>query len=143
MFISNLLLTYYWFERHMDYTWGFMLMNGHKYTAPVWVSEFGASVRSDFWMKTLRYLSSRDVDWAYWPLNPVKLKNKEMINLKWVTYDPPLKLDDSWGLLAPDFMKIRRPWQLNDLQAIMPSPALQPPHTYPCDRNFVSKECGG
>eukprot|EP00419_Tripos_fusus_P033761 CAMPEP_0172765390 /NCGR_PEP_ID=MMETSP1074-20121228/179170_1 /TAXON_ID=2916 /ORGANISM="Ceratium fusus, Strain PA161109" /LENGTH=116 /DNA_ID=CAMNT_0013600331 /DNA_START=194 /DNA_END=540 /DNA_ORIENTATION=+ len=32
-----------WFEWHMDGTWGFVLERGHEYTAPVWVSEFGAS----------------------------------------------------------------------------------------------------
>merc|ERR1711939_1116333 len=90
--------TYWWFEHHMDGTWGFALMEGRPWTAPVWVSEFGAAARSDFWLKAMRYFSARDVDWAYWVYNPKKQVNKELDGGQWV--DVPLRWDDdTYGIL--------------------------------------------
>lgn len=141
-FFARSFLDYEWFERHMDGTWGFVLMSGYPWTAPIWVSEFGASARGDFWLKMMRYLSARDVDWAYWPLNPLKRTNREQVGLGWVDVAPRWE-EDPWGFLAEDFMKVRYPWMLNDLRAIMQSPASWTPEDYPCDRTAVSAECGG
>jgi len=48
---ADIFLSYDWFEHHMDGTWGFALRQGYPYTAPVWVSEMGASARSDFGLR--------------------------------------------------------------------------------------------
>eukprot|EP00929_Paragymnodinium_shiwhaense_P027080 TRINITY_DN15976_c0_g1_i1.p1 TRINITY_DN15976_c0_g1~~TRINITY_DN15976_c0_g1_i1.p1 ORF type:complete len:641 (-),score=110.55 TRINITY_DN15976_c0_g1_i1:184-2106(-) len=140
--LSVMFTSWAWYEHHMDGTWGFALENGHKYTAPVWVSEFGASARSAFWLMTMRYLSARDVDWAIWVLNPYKQVNKRLNGLTWEDVDP-YWTDDSWGFLSPDFMKVRYPWMLNDLRQIMQSPSSWIPQDYACDRTLVSPECGG
>merc|ERR1719401_1502579 len=76
-----------WFTRHMDGTFGFVLEEGHPYTAPVFVGEFGSSKRSHFWIRQLDYMSKRDLEWAYWPLNPKKLINKELKGGTWYTVD--------------------------------------------------------
>merc|ERR1712151_438273 len=96
--------------------------SGHAFTAPVWVSEFGASVRSDYWLKMMRYLSARDIDWAYWPLNPFKQVNKELHGLTWVDVNTTWA-NDTWGFLSPDWISVRQPWQLEDLRNIMQAPA--------------------
>jgi endoglucanase len=54
--------------------WGFLLVQGKSYTAPVWVSEFGvahtaAGVSSDWFLWIRQYLAGADIDWAYWALN--------------------------------------------------------------------------
>ena len=78
--------------------WGFLLTQGHPYTAPVWVGEFGASAAKapQFTVATsgncaqrdsgsscdittsdngpwlncfLNYLNSNDADWSYWAVN--------------------------------------------------------------------------
>jgi len=90
----------------------------------------------------MKYLANRDVDWAYWPLNPDKIVNKVMENMEWVDV-PERWEDDTWGFLGSDWMKVRYPWQLNDLRGIMQSPSSWMMDDYPCDRGVVSKECGG
>ncbi|CAK9070845.1 unnamed protein product [Durusdinium trenchii] len=53
--------------RWLDKQWGFALEEGQAFTAPIWMGEFGylsLSLRS--------YLSSRDVDFAYWAINGIK-----------------------------------------------------------------------
>lgn len=59
--------------------WGYLLAQGHPYTAPIWVGEFGtahdaqdvsASQGAGFWFQSFRqYLVDADIDWAYWALN--------------------------------------------------------------------------
>jgi len=127
----------------MDGTWGFVLLSGQNYTAPVFVGEFGASQRGDFWLKMLRYLSVTDVDWAYWPLNPTKVINAEFKNHQWHDIDPPRKVEDGWSILARDWMSIRNAWAMDDLQHIMASPSGWVPESYPCNRDLLYNECGG
>jgi len=142
-FGTGLLDTYEYFRRHMDDTWGFVLVRGNDYTAPVWVSEFGSSVRSDFWLKTLRYMSSTDVDWAYWPLNPYKQENKVFEDGGWKDIDPPVWSTDSWSFLGNDWMTVRDAWKLDDLRYIMQNPSGWIPDSEPCSRDLISTECGG
>lgn len=139
----GLLDSYDYFRRHMDETWGFVLVRGNKYTAPVWVSEFGSSVRSDFWLKTLRYMSSIDVDWAYWPLNPYKQENKVFEDGGWKDIDPPVWSPDTWSFLGDDWMTVRHAWKLSDLRYIMQNPSEWIPDSEPCSRDLISNECGG
>lgn len=57
--------------------WGFLLKQNEKYTAPVWLGEFGTCHTSDDcvegdsqqgrWFTYLRqYLANADIDWSYW-----------------------------------------------------------------------------
>jgi endoglucanase len=60
--------------------WGFLLVQGQPYTAPVWVSELGTcntatACVSDMYgegrwfLSVTRYLAEADIDWSYWALN--------------------------------------------------------------------------
>ncbi len=80
------------FEAQMDLEWGYVVEEGHPYTAPVWVSEFGESGELDSspWFDNLiRYLREGDFDFAYWALNPGPKPSGE---------------DEAYGLLEPDWV---------------------------------------
>ncbi len=60
--------------------WGFLLVQGKPWTAPVWVGEFGTSHETQdhvyaesgpgLWCAGFRaYLHAADIDWCYWALN--------------------------------------------------------------------------
>jgi endoglucanase len=56
--------------------WGYLLARGHRWTAPVWVGEFGAchpdgpSCGDGAWFGAFtRYLRDGDIDFAYWSVN--------------------------------------------------------------------------
>jgi len=46
-----------------------------KDKAPVWVSEFGTSRKADnaWWEYVLRYFREKDVNWCYWPMDPIAI----------------------------------------------------------------------
>lgn len=131
-------------EAHFDRTWGFALRDGYQYTAPVWMGEFGAGARGDYWLNFIRYLSNRDVDWAYWPLNPDKYVDGSFDEFgKWQPFETPQLQNDSYGVLASDYYSIQIPWRLLDLQALTASPASWVPNEGPCDRQVLGSACGG
>jgi len=143
-------------ERKLDKQWGFVLEEGHHYTAPVWMGEFGETIRGNYWNNLLRYFSDRDVDWAYWPLNGRAWKdsfrvieNDDIFGLLTGKLTarfepkPPEWENETYGILREDYATIRNPWQLLDLQGIMGSPALWSPHFYPCQRDALGPRCGG
>ena len=48
----------------------FMLEEGHDYTAPLWLGEFGTSDQSDYWKYLIQYLGERpQIGWSYWAYN--------------------------------------------------------------------------
>jgi endoglucanase len=60
--------------------WGYLIVQGQPYTAPVLLGEFGTCHTAEtcvtdvtgqgFWFSAIRtYLSEGDIDWAYWALN--------------------------------------------------------------------------
>jgi aryl-phospho-beta-D-glucosidase BglC (GH1 family) len=59
----------------LDREFGYLLNQDQYYTAPVWVSEFGAAAgESDpatraWFSELVRYLIDKDMDFAYWPFN--------------------------------------------------------------------------
>ena len=59
------------FKKTMDEEWGFVLNLEEGIRAPVWVSEWGGgpSVSKDWFQNLSRYMKSKDVGFAYWPLN--------------------------------------------------------------------------
>jgi endoglucanase len=55
--------------------WGYLTEMGQHYTAPVWISEFGASQTTTnpkdraWFAQMTQEIVARDLDFAYWPLN--------------------------------------------------------------------------
>jgi len=92
------------YSKFLDYTVTFMLEEGHKYTAPIWLGEFGTGSDNKFWHLTIHYLKKNpDVHWAYWPYNG---------------YNNNPDHDETFGILNPDFKTIRHEWLIEDLQSI-------------------------
>jgi len=137
--------TYWWFQRHLDTLWGFALDHGRPWTAPVWMGEFGAEQPGEYWHHMLRYLSDRDVDWAYWPLTALKLAEGYYDATGAFIYfgNGPRWENDTFSILASDGISVRDAWRMLGLQAIMPSPATYVPRTWPCSRDALGPSCGG
>eukprot|EP00929_Paragymnodinium_shiwhaense_P036845 TRINITY_DN19706_c0_g1_i1.p1 TRINITY_DN19706_c0_g1~~TRINITY_DN19706_c0_g1_i1.p1 ORF type:complete len:735 (-),score=108.29 TRINITY_DN19706_c0_g1_i1:393-2471(-) len=127
-----------------DWKFGFALQEGYPYTAPVWLGEFGSDVRGRYWGHLLHYMSVRDIDFAYWAFDGLKLTTG-MFNMqgKWIQYDKPRWMEETYGLLNSDYHTIRHTWKLLDLQQIMSSPSTWTADDYPCDRQVVGNACGG
>jgi hypothetical protein len=134
---SNILGTYWWMERHLDGLWGFALDEHMKYTAPVWMGEFGQEVRGSYWLNFVRYLSKRDVDFAYWAINGLKWAEGTIDTStgNWQAWETPLWVNETFGLLEADYETVRHPWKMLDLRALMDSPARLVADTYPCSRD--------
>lgn len=101
--------------------WGFLLVQGKPYTAPVWVAEFGtchtgadcidgASGQGLWFAGIRRYLAEADIDWAYWALNGTQARGTTR------TYGA----EETYGILDPS-------WQRPALDALQSAlAALQP-----------------
>jgi len=101
--------------------WGFLLVQGQPYTAPVWLGEFGtchtsASCVDDtagqgLWFAGIRmYLTEADIDWSYWPLNGTEATGTSRT----------LGAEDSYGVLDPAWTQPALPALTSALQAIEP-----------------------
>jgi len=91
------------FERELDFKWGFLLSESGSAAAPVWLGEFGTNTQSLWWEHMLRYLQKRDLDFAYWSVNGEKFNGKP----------------ESFGLFMENFIDVKQPWKLQQLQATM------------------------
>ncbi|CAE7832431.1 unnamed protein product [Symbiodinium sp. KB8] len=89
------------FERELDFKWGFLLSGSAA--APVWLGEFGTNTESLWWEHMLRYLQKRDLDFAYWSVNGEKFNGEP----------------ESFGLFMENFIDVKQPWKLQQLQATM------------------------
>jgi len=131
--------SYHYLQHRLDKRWGFALVEGYPYTAPVWLGEFGEAHRSEYWLHMLQYMSDRDVDWSYWPWNGQKwVDGTYLEDGTYVPKENPKWENDTYGILDEEPSKIRRPWRLLDLQAIMQSPASYVPRVRPCDPNSLT-----
>jgi hypothetical protein len=67
---------------------------------PLWVGEFGSAWDDEslVWKHLLRFIKANELDFAYWPLNGLKWDQREQ---RW--------LDESFGLLGPDYIRLRNP----------------------------------
>jgi hypothetical protein len=141
---ANIFPTYWWMERHLDGLWGYALEDGFSYTAPIWMGEFGQEVRGQYWLNFVRYLSSRDVDFAYWALNGLKYTEGKIDTASgnWIKYDTPRWTNETFGILSHDYSTVRNPWMMLDLQALMQSPATWIPDGPPCNRQMLGGSCG-
>lgn len=130
-------------EAELDRKWAFVLQEGYPYTAPVWMGEFGTGTRGSYWVSVVQYLSQRDLDWAYWPLNPDKLTDGYFDD--WGGWHPQELAwqEDSYSILEMDYMTVRDPWRLLDLHALMSSPAKAVLNQQPCQRSVLGRSCGG
>ena len=84
--------------------WGFLLVQGKPYTAPVWVSEFGTchtgadcidgATGQGLWFAGIRqYLREADIDWAYWAWNGTQARGTSRTYGEEETYGV---LDRTW-----------------------------------------------
>jgi hypothetical protein len=96
----------------MDYNVAFMLEEGHDYTPPVWLGEFGTnSNSSNYWSYLIRYLDERpQIGWAYWAYNG---------------YTNDATDEESFGLLNKDMKTVRHDWKLADLKTIQKGRKLE------------------
>eukprot|EP00927_Polykrikos_kofoidii_P033708 TRINITY_DN2852_c0_g1_i1.p1 TRINITY_DN2852_c0_g1~~TRINITY_DN2852_c0_g1_i1.p1 ORF type:complete len:647 (+),score=41.99 TRINITY_DN2852_c0_g1_i1:107-2047(+) len=136
--------TYAWFEYSHDAMWGFAMVPGHKYTAPVMVGEFGISAPGTYWNHLIRYMAERDIDYAVWVLNPTKpLTQVYRIGQGWVTPKKVIDVTEPYGIMDNDWYSIRNPWILLDLQGIQVTPSSYAPKWRQCSYEFDGPECGG
>lgn len=66
------------FKQELGDRWGYLLQQNQRYTAPLWISEFGTCITwladkceendANFSNGIQRYLREGDIDWAYWQL---------------------------------------------------------------------------
>mmetsp|Transcript_80351 Transcript_80351/g.260309 ORF Transcript_80351/g.260309 Transcript_80351/m.260309 type:complete len:678 (+) Transcript_80351:63-2096(+) len=141
---AHILPTYWWMERHLDGLWGFALEEGFPFTAPVWMGEFGQNTRGQYWLNFARYLSTRDVDFAYWALNGRKWSEGyvDSSSGEFVNYEEARWESESFGILDVDYMTVRHTWKLLDLQALMDSPARWTADVLPCRQEVMGPSCG-
>jgi len=139
---AHMLPTYWWMEKHLDRLWGFALEEGLSFTAPVWMGEFGVDVRGQYWLNFVRYLATRDIDFAYWAINGIKFSEGWINGYgEFTLYDEPEWTNESFGLLDHTYEMVRHTWKILDVQALMPSPATWRPDTWPC-RHELDRSCG-
>ena len=95
------------YERQMTEEWGYVVDENQPWTAPVWVSEFGTGpAASMWWTNIVRYLRERDLDFAYWALNPGPKASGEdepfgLLQRDWRTPLDDARVRDLRSLLAP------------------------------------------
>jgi endoglucanase len=56
----------------LEQRFGYIVTEGQAYTAPLWIGEFGIEhhgTDNPWWQCFTEYLTEKDLDWAYWPLN--------------------------------------------------------------------------
>jgi endoglucanase len=104
--------------------WGYLLVQGKPYTAPVWVGEFGTcntspncvdytdSSQLGFWFAGIRrYLAEADIDWSYWPWNGTAANGGPASGRTVDTVE-------TYGILDPTWTSPSLPSLLSGLQAI-------------------------
>eukprot|EP00928_Gymnodinium_smaydae_P083649 TRINITY_DN6689_c0_g1_i1.p1 TRINITY_DN6689_c0_g1~~TRINITY_DN6689_c0_g1_i1.p1 ORF type:complete len:781 (+),score=153.62 TRINITY_DN6689_c0_g1_i1:78-2345(+) len=138
---SHIFASDWYLASEYDRLWGFVLQDNQPYTGPVFVSEFGSGVDSEWFQRTVRYLGQKDLDWGYWPLNPVRPRGG-IIDAHGYRPgpDPDAWIDNTWSVLGPDWRQLRHSWMLERLRPIMRWPATSTGDVVPCPRES-SLEC--
>jgi hypothetical protein len=109
----------------MERTGGYLLT---QQLAPLWIGECGTDTRSAagfsgvWWNNFEAWVTDRDVDWCWWPLNPTQPRGTVPVTGRHRSHwgDP-----EPWGLLAPDWRGVANPAALEILQAMI-SPRTGP-----------------
>ena len=86
--------------------WGFLLLQNQRFTAPVWVGEFGTShdpagtdpqQHGGKWFNLFcRYLHDADIDWCYWAINGTQASGATR----------RLGAEESFGILKKDWSTV-------------------------------------
>jgi aryl-phospho-beta-D-glucosidase BglC (GH1 family) len=94
----------------LDREFGYVLNNDQYYTAPVWVSEFGAAANEGdpatraWFAELVRYMVDKDLDFAYWPFN-----------------------HEGYGLVSEDYSRnLMDDWRYAELSRLIASEGTQP-----------------
>ena len=95
-------LPYQDFSQRVTHRQTFVREPGHQYSAGYWMGELGTGDDSQEWGKILRLVEEQDLDWAYWSIDG---------------YTRPGE-DESYGLLKDDYVTVRHPWLVQQLQRI-------------------------
>jgi len=100
--------------------------------APIWVSEFGTSRKADnaWWEYVLKYFREKDVNWCYWPMDPVAIPS----NFNGTKNSFKLETYGLFDTSRYDYSAVVG-WKLQDLVSIM-APREDQPSTLP-----VPEEC--
>ena len=92
--------------RTIEDDWAFILQTEQYVTAPLWISEFGVGwgeqdeCQRRWFARFAKVLLEKDIDFAYWPLNP-----------------------DSFGLVQDDWSQIRNDdWRTPILESLLKTP---------------------
>lgn len=103
------------FNRTLNEEWGFALGSNQAVTAPVWVSEFGASYNESEdkmrnWLgQVVDYMADQDVDWAYWAANALKLDTGDGVGR-----------EETFGLFVyPAWDSLRVDWRSEPMRRLM------------------------
>ena len=102
--------------------WGYILTQKQKYTAPIWVGEFGTSHASPtdvsdtsgqgFWFQNFRqYLENADIDWSYWALNGTEATG----------YSRTVDTEEGYGVLDTTWSESALSDLTKALQALQPA----------------------
>jgi len=97
-------LSYNKFQQRMHDRQTFVTEPGQSYSAAYWMGEFGTGSNDDEWGKIIQYLEESDSDWSYWAIDG---------------YSRPGD-DETYGILKDDYVTVRHPWLVDQLQKIMP-----------------------
>eukprot|EP00933_Yihiella_yeosuensis_P004573 TRINITY_DN10893_c3_g1_i1.p1 TRINITY_DN10893_c3_g1~~TRINITY_DN10893_c3_g1_i1.p1 ORF type:complete len:664 (+),score=54.61 TRINITY_DN10893_c3_g1_i1:62-2053(+) len=141
--LINIVDTYAWNERWLDHMWGFALEEGQPFTAPVWMGEFGYLNHGSYWLTFMRYLASRDVDFAYWAINGEKwMEGFNGADGVYHSFPGGAKfVVELFGILGPDWQTVKKAWVMRDLQALMESPVRWMPTDIGCLTDFLGHFC--
>jgi len=96
-------LPYPYFKTVMHNMQTFVADAGHNYSAPYWMGETGCGGNSEKWEHIIRFLNETDHDWSYWSLDGYVYPGQ----------------DHGYGLLEEDYITIRHPWKIEQLQGLM------------------------
>jgi len=135
--------TQMYFDYASDHNFGFVLQEGQPYTAPVFIGEFGSDTDSEYFQQGISYFASRELDWAYWPLNPMRPYGGFIGPNGYETGDgdPNRMVEDTWSILDKDWYSIRYPWMLERLMRVMRQPSMVAADIIPCNR-LANPNCG-
>ncbi|GMH60528.1 hypothetical protein TrRE_jg10660 [Triparma retinervis] len=110
-----------------DRMWGFASSEDKSYTAPIWMSEFGADTRDAYWVGVISYLAKTDMDWAVWAYYGASRyeQSREVDPVTGLYVNTTLK--ETYGLMNEDYSATQfakegfsgGDWRIQDMQAVM------------------------
>ena len=102
------------FKTALDSAWGYIVNEGHPYTAPLWLGEFGTNHTSPsaiWWPWIQRYMAEKDLDWSVWALN----------GTQGAGYGRSFGAEETFGVLNAQWTGSASDSYTSALQALMPA----------------------